>query len=54
MFGFSSIVSRRRTKESLEEKIFKKKELEGAADEKNEEQGNKQAYRDLGCLYLVV
>ena len=25
MFGFSSIVSRRRTKESLEEKIFKKK-----------------------------
>ena len=34
MFGFSSIVSRRRTKESLEEKIFKKKkELEGAADE---------------------
>ena len=45
---------KRRTKESLEEKIFKKKGLKGAADEKNEEQGIQQAYRDLSCLYLVV
>ena len=32
-------------------RFSKKKGLEGAADGKNEEQGNKQAYKDLSCLY---